>query len=82
MLVLEQRGEGVPAAAGGVYVVAMPATQARATRLVRDAEARFIVDLRSRGPRLRRADEGGAGRAGRDSWSCSGRRMGREARWS
>jgi histidyl-tRNA synthetase len=64
MLVLEQRGEGVPAAAGGVYVVAMPATQAHATRLVRELRREFIVDCdleaRGFGAQMKAAGKSGA----------------------
>jgi histidyl-tRNA synthetase len=45
MLVLEQRGEGRPDDAGGVFVVAMDATRADATRLARELRREFAVEL-------------------------------------
>ena len=45
MLVLEQRGAAVPAAAGAVFVVAMEATQRDAMALVRELRRTLTVDV-------------------------------------
>ena len=45
MLVLEQRGEGAPAATGGVFVVAMEATRGDALRLARELRHEFAVEM-------------------------------------
>ena len=45
MMVLEERGAGVPAAAGGVFIVAMDATRTDAVRLARELRREFAVEL-------------------------------------
>jgi histidyl-tRNA synthetase len=76
MLVLEQRGEGLPDATGGIYVVAMPSTQAHATRLVRELRGEFIVDCdleaRGFGAQMKAAGKSGARLMvllGEDEWT-------------
>jgi len=76
MLVLEQRGAGGDAAAGGVYVVAMDATRAAATRLVRELRHEFTVELdveaRGFGAQMKAAGKSSARIAlilGEDEWS-------------
>ena len=45
MLVLEQRGEGAPPAAGGLFLVAMDATREAALQLARELRREFAVEL-------------------------------------
>jgi len=76
MLVLEQRGAGGAGPAGGVYVVAMDATRAAATRLARELRHEFAVELdveaRGFGAQMKAAGKSGARVAlilGEDEWN-------------
>jgi len=76
MLVLEQRGEGAPAATAGVFVIAMDATRAQAARLVRELRREFVVEwdveAKSFGQQMKIAGKSGARMAlilGEDEWA-------------
>ena len=45
LLVLEERGEGAPAQAGGVFIVAMESTRAGALQLARELRREFTVEM-------------------------------------
>jgi histidyl-tRNA synthetase len=64
LLVLEERGFAPPAAAAGVYVVAMDSTRALALSLVRELRREFTVDLdleaRAFGAQMKAAGKSGA----------------------
>jgi len=64
LLVLEERGWAPPAAAGGVYVVAMEATRTLALSLARELRREFAVELdldaRAFGAQMKAAGKSGA----------------------
>ena len=75
LLVLEERGEGAPAQAGGVFIVAMELTRAGALQLARELRREFTVemDIEAKGfsAQMKAAGKSGARIAvilGEDEW--------------